>query len=557
MEVLLYFLTGAGIGGLLTYLSTRIGRKGMEVNLRILREKAKAWEEKEQRWQEEKMAWIRDNERLKENLRQTEEKWRGQKEEILQIAALQKEQFQNLANDILEDKSRRFTEANRENIERILGPLNKDIQEFRKKVEESYSKETVERTVLERKIAELVQLNNRIREDAVNLTNALKGNTKTQGDWGEMILERILENSGLTKGREYFIQETLKDESDRVIRTENGNTMRPDVIVVYPDNRKVIIDSKVSLTAYVDYCNAETETEREVALKAHLLSVRKHIDELSARNYCDWCDGALDFVMLFIPNESSYVLAMQSEPTLWHEAYRKRVLLLSPSNLIVSLKLTADLWSREYQNRHAQEIAERGAKLYDKCVAFLESLTAIGDNIQRTEESYRQALNRLKEGNGNLISQTLKLKELGVKSRRGDKEIPEELVTEYSAQYTSYYQQYASYFGMEFSDFLTQYMNQTEDDFNKDAADYGKQVAGNMLVVCAIAKAEKIDPDALYDEKVAQYAKQSGYSDVATLEKDYSQKYLRQVIINEEVLNVLEENAVAVAPTETESEASK
>ena len=428
MEVLLYFLTGAGIGGLLTYLSTRIGRKGMEVNLRILQEKAKAWEEKEQRWQEEKMAWIRDNERLKENLRQTEEKWRGQKEEILQIAALQKEQFQNLANDILEDKSRRFTEANRENIERILSPLNKDIQEFRKKVEESYSKETVERTVLERKIAELVQLNNRIREDAVNLTNALKGNTKTQGDWGEMILERILENSGLTKGREYFIQETLKDESDRVIRTENGNTMRPDVIVVYPDNRKVIIDSKVSLTAYVDYCNAETETEREVALKAHLLSVRKHIDELSARNYCDWCDGALDFVMLFIPNESSYVLAMQSEPTLWHEAYRKRVLLLSPSNLIVYLKLTADLWSREYQNRHAQEIAERGAKLYDKCVAFLESLTAIGDNIQRTEESYRQALNRLKEGNGNLISQTLKLKELGVKSRRGDKEIPEELI---------------------------------------------------------------------------------------------------------------------------------
>ena len=428
MEVLLYFLTGAGIGGLLTYLSTRIGRKGMEVNLRILQEKAKAWEEKEQRWQEEKMALIRDNERLKENLRQTEEKWRGQKEEILQIAALQKEQFQNLANDILEDKSRRFTEANRENIERILGPLNKDIQEFRKKVEESYSKETVERTVLERKIAELVQLNNRIREDAVNLTNALKGNTKTQGDWGEMILERILENSGLTKGREYFIQETLKDESDREIRTENGNTMRPDVIVVYPDNRKVIIDSKVSLTAYVDYCNAETETEREVALKAHLLSVRKHIDELSARNYCDWCDGALDFVMLFIPNESSYVLAMQSEPTLWHEAYRKRVLLLSPSNLIVSLKLTADLWSREYQNRHAQEIAERGAKLYDKCVAFLESLTAIGDNIQRTEESYRQALNRLKEGNGNLISQTLKLKELGVKSRRGDKEIPEELI---------------------------------------------------------------------------------------------------------------------------------
>lgn len=428
MEVLFYFLAGAGIGGLLVYLLTRIGRKGIEVNLRILQEKAGDWEEKERQWQEEKMGWIRDNERLKENLRQTEEKWSVQKEEIQKIVALQKEQFQNLANDILEDKSRRFTETNRENIERILSPLNKDIQEFRKKVEESYSKETVERTVLERKITELVQLNNQIREDAVNLTNALKGNTKTQGDWGEMILERILENSGLTKGREYFIQETLKDGSDRVIRTENGGTMRPDVIVVYPDNRKVIIDAKVSLTAYVSYCNAETETEKKAALQAHLLSVRKHIDELSARNYCDWCDGTLDFVMMFIPNESSYILAMQTEPALWNEAYRKRVLLLSPSNLIASLKLTADLWSREYQNRNAQEIAERGAKLYDKCVAFLESLTVIGDNLHRTEESYRQALNRLKEGNGNLISQTLKLKELGVKSRKGGKEIPEELL---------------------------------------------------------------------------------------------------------------------------------
>ncbi|MDE7374996.1 MAG: DNA recombination protein RmuC, partial [Odoribacter sp.] len=211
------------------------------------------------------------------------------------------------------------------------------------------------------------------------------------------------------------------------IHGENGNLMRPDVMIVYPDKRRVIVDSKVSLTAYVNYCNAETDAERDFALKAHIQSIRKHIDELSGKNYSAWADGTLDFVMMFIPNEASYVLAMQTDSALWSEAYGKRVLLLSPANLIVSLKLTADLWSREYQNRNALEIADRGAKLYDKCVAFLESFTTIGDSIRKTEEVYEQAFNRLKNGSGNLISQTMKLKELGVKSKKGSKEIPKEL----------------------------------------------------------------------------------------------------------------------------------
>lgn len=413
-------VAGLGVG----YLFAVAGRKAGRMRLDMLQQAFDALQAKEQVLQEERIGLLREVERLKENLRLTEERVVSQKKEMGEVGQLLADQFRNLATEILEDKSKRFTETNRENIEKILQPLNKDIEEFRKKVDEAYHKESTERTVLERKIAELVQLNNQIRVDAANLTNALKGNAKTQGDWGEMILERILENSGLTKGREYFVQETLKDEANRAIHGENGNLMRPDVIIVYPDNRKVIVDSKVSLTAYINYCNAETDAERDLALKAHIQSVRKHIDELSGKNYCAWAGGTLDFVMMFIPNEAAYVLAMQTDSALWNEAYRKRVLLLSPANLIVSLKLTADLWSREYQNRNALEIAERGAKLYDKCCAFLESFTAIGDSIRKTQDVYEQAYNRLKTGNGNLVTQAIKLKELGVKSKKGGKEIP-------------------------------------------------------------------------------------------------------------------------------------
>lgn len=422
-----WILAGIFLGGSVAVLYVRMVKKTWEVRIDWQTKELEKLHDREQQWQQEKIDLLQETERLKEKLRFTGEELVVRKKETGEIQQLLVEQFRNLAGEILEDKSRRFTETNRENIEKILQPLNKDIDEFKKKVEETYHKESTERTVLERKIAELVQLNNQIRVDAANLTTALKGNSKTQGDWGEMILERILENSGLTKGREYFVQETLKDESNRTIHGDHGNLMRPDVIVVYPDSRKVIIDSKVSLTAYVNYCNAETEEEREVALKAHMRSFRSHIDELSDKNYCAWTGGTLDFVMMFIPNEASYVLAMQTDSALWNEAYRKRVLLLSPANLIVALKLTADLWSREYQNRNAMEIAERGAKLYDKCVAFLESFTSIGENIRKTQDVYAQAFNRLKTGSGNLIAQTLKLKELGVKSRKGCKEIPPEL----------------------------------------------------------------------------------------------------------------------------------
>ena len=416
--ILAGLLAGAGLG----FWVAVSGRKGVEANVRYLEGELQRMRGQETRMQEEKERLAKENTRLDEQLRTMQQRLEEQKKEVGQMHVLLTDQFKNLANEILEDKSRRFTEANRNNLEKILTPLNKDIEAFRKQVDEVYHKEATERTMLEKKIAELVELNNQISQDATNLTRALKGDTKTQGDWGEMILERILENSGLVKGREYFIQETLRDENDRVVRSEKGGSLRPDVVVVYPDNRKVVIDSKVSLTAYAAYCCAETDAERDAALRAHLHSLRKHVDELAEKDYCAYTDGALDFVMMFIPNEASYVLAMQADNGLWNEAYRKRVLILSPANLIAALKLTADLWSREYQNRNAQEIADRGAKLYDKCLAFLDSFTEIGDHIRKTQDVYEQALSRLKTGNGNLLVQTQKLRQLGVKSRKTDKE---------------------------------------------------------------------------------------------------------------------------------------
>lgn len=426
MEIVI-FLGGILLGGVVAFLMTHGSKRAVESLLSSMDADVQRLRLKEEQLQEEKVRLVSETERLKESLRQTEAKLSTQKKEIGEISQLMTEQFRNMAGAILEDKSRRFTETNRENIEKILQPLNKDIEEFKKKVDETYHKEATERTLLERKITELVQLNNQIRIDAANLTSALKGNSKAQGDWGEMILERILENSGLTKGREYFIQETLKDQDNRVVYNENGKAMRPDVVVLYPDNRRVIIDSKVSLTAYVNYCNAETDVERDNALKEHLHSVRKHIDELADKGYDNWADNTLDFVMMFIPNEASYVLAMQHDSALWSDAYRKRVLLLSPANLIVSLKLTADLWAREFQNRNAQDIAERGAKLYDKCIAFFESFQTIGDCLSKTQTVYEQALGRLKTGNGNIVSQAKKLHELGVKSKKAGKDIPHSL----------------------------------------------------------------------------------------------------------------------------------
>jgi len=368
----------------------------------------------------EQLENVKKNADLEASLQSKDELLTLKTEELVKMREQLNKDFQVLANQILEEKTMRFTDTNKLNMESILKPLNEKLAEFKTKVEETYDKESKQRFSLEERIKELVALNNQISEDANNLTKALKGNNKIQGNWGEMLLESILEKSGLKKGEEYFIQDFLRGENGERLQNTQNKYMQPDVVVVYPGGRKIIVDSKVSLNAYVKYVESKEEDERIICEKEHILSVKKHIDELSQKCYQDYVES-LDFVMMFIPNEPAYILAMQLDSTIWDYAYRKRVLLISPTNLIASLKVVADLWKREHQSRNAQEIAKRGAFLYEKFANFVEVLQDIGKNVDRTQKSYDKAMTQLSEGNGNLMRQAEMLKELGVKAQ---KELP-------------------------------------------------------------------------------------------------------------------------------------
>lgn len=369
------------------------------------------------RLKQKELEFVQSKALLEASLSTKEELLSLQQGEISNVREQFNKDFQLLANRILEEKTSKFTDINRLNMESILKPLNEKLSEFKVKVEETYDKESKQRFSLEERIRELVSLNHQISEDANNLTKALKGNSKIQGNWGEMILESILEKSGLKKGEEYFTQEILTNEKGERILNDENKALQPDVVIVYPGGRKIIVDSKVSLNGYVKYVESETDQERLLAEKEHILSVKKHIDELSSKSYQDYIDS-LDFVMMFVPNEPAYILAMQLDSSIWDYAYRKRILLISPTNLIASLKVVADLWKREYQSRNAQEIARRGSILYDKFVGFVETLQDVGKNMERTQRSYDKALMQLRDGNGNLIRQAEMLKDLGVKSQK-------------------------------------------------------------------------------------------------------------------------------------------
>ncbi|HBH47871.1 MAG TPA: DNA recombination protein RmuC [Bacteroidales bacterium] len=352
------------------------------------------------------------------DLKNLETKLREQKEELVKLRETFNLEFKNLANEILEEKTKKFTEQNKNHLDEILKPFSEKIKDFEKKVEETYDKEAQQRFSLKEQVKQLAELNQQISKEANSLTQALKGESKTQGNWGEVILESILEHTGLRKGIEYTVQESFT--------LDDGKRFQPDVIVHYPGDRSVVIDSKVSLTAYERYASAEEEMERQEALKAHLLSVRNHINELSDKKYED-LEGikTLDFVMLFMPVEPAYLLAIQNDPQLWTYAYERRILLISPTNLVAVLKMVESLWKQEYQSRNVLEIARQGGGLYDSFVLLSERLLNLGRKMEDATKLYRETMQNLSNGKGNLIGRVEKLKALGIKAK---KQLPDSLL---------------------------------------------------------------------------------------------------------------------------------
>ena len=341
--------------------------------------------------------------------RNVQEKLKDQEKELNTLQEKFSVQFENLANRIFDEKSKKFTEQNKSNLFDILKPLGEKISDFEKKIDTAH-KESIEKNAgLFNELKNLKSLNVQMSEDARNLTRALKGDTKTQGAWGEFILESILEKSGLEKGREYSVQESFT--------TSEGRRQQPDVIIKLPEDRHIIIDSKVSLTAYNLYINTETDQERTVYLKQHLQSMRQHMRILAEKEYQkNYSDNGLDFVIMFVPLEPAYLLAIQHESGLYEEAFEKRIVFVSPTLLQPSLQLIKSAWKQEYQNRHALEIANKAGNLYDKFVAFTDDLISVGRYLNNTRKSYEDAMNKLTTGSGNLVRRTEELKKLGAKA---------------------------------------------------------------------------------------------------------------------------------------------
>jgi DNA recombination protein RmuC len=338
--------------------------------------------------------------------RNLQEKLVDQKKEVELLNEKFSIQFKNLANEIFEDKSKKFTDQNKSNIFDLLKPLGEKIVQFEKKVDETHRDTITRNSALREQLENLQRLNVQMTREAENLTRALRGDTKAQGAWGEFILESILEKSGLEKDREYFVQESFTTAEGR---------LRPDVVIRLPEGKHVIVDSKVSLTAYNNFVNAEADQDKVLYLKSHLISIRQHMKLLGDKNYQrNITDNSPDFVIMFIPIEPAYILAIQSEKTLYEEALEKRIVFVSPTLLIPSLQLIKNTWKQEYQNRNTAEIVRQATGLYEKFKGFTEDLIEIGSSLRKTQLSYESAMSKLTSGTGNLVRRVEEFKKLGI-----------------------------------------------------------------------------------------------------------------------------------------------
>lgn len=349
--------------------------------------------------------------KAEETLIAQRDKQQQQESYINELQQRFKLEFENIANRVLEDKSARFTAQNRLNLDLIINPLKENIKAFEEKVDRVYKTESDERNVLKGVISQLMDQSKLISEEAGNLTRALKGDSKKQGNWGEVILERILERSGLVKDREYRLQVSLS--------TKEGNKLQPDVILDLPDDKHIVIDAKVSLLAYERLLSAENEEDRQIFIKQHLLSIKTHIQGLSGKNYHDLYQiNSPDFVLLFMPIESSFGIAVQQDAELFNYAWDRKVVIVSPSTLLATLRTIASIWKQERQNRNVLEIARLSGSMYDKFVGFLNDMEGIGKNIKQSQDAYDKALNKLSSGAGNLSSTSEKIRKLGAKATK-------------------------------------------------------------------------------------------------------------------------------------------
>ncbi|WP_340198967.1 DNA recombination protein RmuC [Ascidiimonas sp. W6] len=333
-----------------------------------------------------------------------------QKEEVNQLQEKFTKEFENLANKILEEKSSKFTEQNKENIKNILNPLQEKIQLFEKKVEATHKESIDYHAALRQQILGLKDLNEQMSKETLNLTKALKGDSKMQGNWGELVLERVLEKSGLEKDREYEVQQSFK--------REDGSRVLPDVIINLPDGKKMIIDAKVSLTSYERFVNTEEE-EQQMHLKAHINSIKKHVDQLSAKKYEDLYEmESPDFVLMFIPIEPAFAIAINHDNSLYNKAFEQNIVIVTPSTLLATLRTIDSMWNNEKQQRNAIEIARQAGALYDKFTGFIDDLTKVGQKMDSAKMEYKGAMNKLFEGRGNIIGSIEKLKKMGAKAKK-------------------------------------------------------------------------------------------------------------------------------------------
>jgi DNA recombination protein RmuC len=378
----------------------------------------KKTEEAKQILQSEKEILGNDQARMQANLRHLEEKNNEQKEEVSKLQEKFTKEFENLANKILDEKSQKFTHQNKENITNILLPLQEKIQLFEKKITDSQKENIHIHAALKEQLITLQSQNLKITQEAENLTKALKGDSKMQGNWGELVLERVLEKSGLEKDREYFVQQSFE--------TEQGNRLMPDVVIALPDGNKMIVDSKVSLTHYERYVNAENDQDAAIQLKEHLNSLKRHIDQLSAKKYEDLYQiESPDFVLLFVPIEPAFAVAINEDPSIYTKAFEQNIVIVTPSTLLATLRTIVTMWTNEKQQKNALEIARQAGALYDKFEGFSQDLIQLGKKMDESKGAYSAAMNKLVDGKGNLITSVEKLKKMGAKAK---KSLPEALL---------------------------------------------------------------------------------------------------------------------------------